>query len=187
MPGPIQLFVSSSPELYAEREVIGQVIAALPLSIGWRIGHTPIPGEGSSGSVVRVEQCDLYALVLGHDFAAPMGAELRTATALGRQPLAYRKQCTHSPAAQDAIRRLNMEWHPFSDPSQLRALFERHLLRRVLREATRLGLEMDEVERLMELAQETERETEAEDGGRRRGDAGSSGVILGREVFEPQG
>ena len=52
MSKPIHLYVSSSPGLSVEREAIARVVAALPLTIGWRIGHTPLPGELGGEAVV---------------------------------------------------------------------------------------------------------------------------------------
>lgn len=187
MPKPIHVYVSSSPELYAEREVVGEVIAGLPVTIGWRIGHSPIPGEVSRGDVSDVAQCDICVLVLGHDFAAPMGAELRQAMAIGRAPLAFRLRCTRSPSAQDAVRRLDLGWREYSEVSAFRSLFERDLLQAVLRRATPLGLDLGEVERLMDLAREAESVATAAQMDRRRGDAGRSGVILGREIWDDKG
>jgi len=92
MSRPIHLYISSSPDLYAEREAVAQIVAALPLTIGWRIGHTPLPGQQVGDDVVCVGAWDLYAVILGHDFAAPMGSELRQAFARGQRPMAaYRK------------------------------------------------------------------------------------------------
>jgi hypothetical protein len=184
MARPIHLYISSSPELQSEREIVGQVVATLPLAIGWRIDHTPLPGSPGSGDVTR---CDLYALILGQDFAAPMGAELRQASASGRSPLAYRKKCTRSPSSQDALRRLQVEWRGFSAPDELRVAFTRDLLQAILRRATELGLELDELEGLLELARQANDERErGEEPGPQRGDAGKSGVILGREIWEPE-
>ena len=64
MSRPIYLYVSSSPDLYAEREAVAQIVAGLPLTIGWRIGHTPPPGQPMGDEVVRACECDLYALIL---------------------------------------------------------------------------------------------------------------------------
>jgi hypothetical protein len=185
MPGPIRLFVSSSPELYAEREVVGQVVATLPLTIGWRIDHTPLPGEPGADVVSLVTQCDLYAVILGQDFAAPMGAEVRSAIAASKSPLAFQKRCTHSPSSQDAIRHLNLEWRVFLTLAELRPMFTRDLLHAVLQRSTELGLELAELEGLLALAKQVDRELEkGKHPGRERGDAGKSGVILGREIWE---
>jgi hypothetical protein len=188
MSKPIALFVSSSPELQVEREIVGQVVATLPLTIGWRIGHTPMPwdmlgSQPAGDDVARVEQCDLYALILGHDFAAPMGVELRQAVARGISPLAFRKKCTPSPSAQDAIRRLDIEWRVFVSSAQLRQLFTRDLSQAMLLHATQLGLEVKELEGLSEWARQLENEPEEEPASRHH-DAGRSGVILGREVWD---
>ena len=64
----IHLYVSSSPELLAEREIVGQVVAGYPLTLGWQIDHTPLPGQVSTDHVDRVLVCDVNAIILGQDF-----------------------------------------------------------------------------------------------------------------------
>ena len=186
MSRPIDLYVSSSPDLYAEREAVAQIVAALPLTIGWRISHTPPPGQVMGDDIKRVGACDLYAVILGHDFAAPMGFELRQVLARGQQPMAaYRKDCTFSPSAQEAVRTLEIAWHRFSTLEAFRSMFRRDLLHAVLRQATALGLKLDEVQRLVELSREAAGEDSAiAEPGQGRGDVGRSGRILGREVWE---
>ena len=180
----IHLFVSSSPELQPEREVVGQVVAELPLDTGWEIAHTRQPGEGAGQELSRVASCDLYVLVLGHDYAAPMGAEYRQAQAAGCAVMAYRKECTRSPSALEAVRRLDLAWRAFSGPGELRGLLRQDLLEALLREAIRLGLAMDELERLLRLEVGAKPTREGEEPG--RGEAGRSGVILGREIWEEE-
>jgi hypothetical protein len=41
----LSIFVSAGPDLEIEREVVGKAIAALPVSVGWVIKYTPLPGE----------------------------------------------------------------------------------------------------------------------------------------------
>jgi hypothetical protein len=187
MPGPIHLFVSSSPELQPEREVVGQTVAQLPLTIGWQIDHTPLPGAPAAEDLVHVASSDLYILILGHDFSAPMGAELRQLRQAGRHPLAYRKRCTRSPSSQDAVRRLSLDWRTFSDSNELQSLLRRDLPRALLQRAEAFGLDMQELERLLQLAEEESGEQEkgaADEPG--RGEAGRGGVILGREIWEEE-
>jgi hypothetical protein len=188
MPQSIHLYVSSSPGLTVEREIVAQVVASLPLTLGWEIGHTPLPGRLQGEGIIGVEESDLYALLLGHDFAAPMGQELRVARALGREPFAaYRFEGTLSPSAQDAVRTLELAWQRFSSLERFRAIFRQDLLRKVLDQATTLGLGLREVQRLVELVREDRegKEPEALEGvDRRRSEAGQSGRILGREVWE---
>lgn len=185
MPRAIHLYVSSSPDLHREREVVGQTVALLPLTLGWQIDHTPLPGEPVSDRLARVAAADLYVLILGPDLSAPMGAELRQALSAGRQPLAYRQECTFSPSSTDAMRRYDLNWRTFATPELLRALFKSDVLQALLRQATELGLDMAELERLFQAAQEEVGHlTDALREDKPRGGAGRSGVILGREVWE---
>jgi hypothetical protein len=124
--------------------------------------------------------------VLGQDFAAPMGVELREAIEVGKVPLAFRRRTSHSPSSQDTMRRLD-HWHVFTTATEFRPLFTRVLIHAVVRQATQLGLGLEELERLLELVQtDDERATETGAEGRRRAEAGRSGVILGREIWETE-
>jgi hypothetical protein len=188
MPKPIHLYVSSSPDLAVEREIVAQVVAALPLTIGWRIGHTPLPGQLESPDAIHVEEADLYAVILGHDYAAPMGQELRLVLGLGRAPFAaYRGEYTPSPSAQDAVRTLDLTWHRYSSPGGFRSMFRRDLHQAVLEQAPALGLHLGEVRRLLQRSDEAEAAREdPQQVDRQREDAGRSGSILGREVWEAE-
>jgi len=182
--GALSLFVSSSPELQVEREVIGRVVAEMPLTHGWEIGHTPRAGESTGTHLDQVVASDVYVLLLGHDFSAPMGAEVNRALLGGQKPLAYRMLCTYSPSALDAVRSLSMDWQVFPTPDQLHRLFRQDLLRALVQQATAFGLDMNELQGLLRTAQqqvELETGTGAHES---RGEAGDSGVILGREVWE---
>jgi hypothetical protein len=49
-------------------------VAELPISAGFEIMHTT-PDADIGETLAFIEQCDLYAILLGADFAAPMGLE----------------------------------------------------------------------------------------------------------------
>jgi hypothetical protein len=174
----IRLFVSSSPGLALEREALGQAVADLPVSVGWEIKHTPRPGEDVRDPLAFVETCDLYLLVLGADFAAPMGLEWRQAQVAGRSVLAYRKRVLHSPSAQSILRQAGVAWTDFESPQDLKTRVAQALARMILDRGESLGLHLDDVEPLLALVQAAEEETPTEPD-RRRG-AGRGGVILGR-------
>lgn len=178
MTRPIRLFVSSSPDLAAEREAVGQAVAELPISVGWEIKHTPRPGEDAREPLVFIERCDLYLVVLGADFAAPMGLEWQRALGAGKPVFAYRKGVLHSPSAQSLLRRSDVVWAPFESPQELKAKVNRALAQAVLDQGEQFGLHLDDVQALLTLVEAEEEETPAEPD-RRRG-AGRDGVILGR-------
>jgi hypothetical protein len=199
MSGPIHLYVSSSSELAAEREAIGQIVAALPVTLGWQINHTPLAGSpvqdtsvmlGTAELGMRIEDCDLYALVLGQDLTAPMGFEVRSALARCQRPKgahfvgAYRKECTRSPSARDAVRTLEVSWQPYSNLNAFCAEFRRDLLRMLLDVGPSLGLVL--VDMAFLLKSQREEGGESEGVGREVGQdhAGHSGRILGREVWQ---
>lgn len=193
MSKPIHLFVSSSPELAPEREIVGQIIATMPLTIGWRIGHTPLPGSSLDNRALWVEECDVYALILGHDFSAPMGEELRKATNKEIVPLAFWSRCTPSPSAQNTINHVRLKWRIYTRLDQFQAMFTMDLVRALIKRASRLGLATNDLAGLAVTLERLKKETayladiseqEETEPGPRQTDAGRGGVILGREVLD---
>ncbi|HHS96547.1 MAG TPA: hypothetical protein ENK08_01385 [Chloroflexi bacterium] len=177
----IRLYVSSSPDLEAEREALGRAVAALPVSLGWEIRHTPLTGEPEGDSLSFVASCDLFVVLLGADFAAPMGSEWQEARRHRRATLAFSKRVSRSPSALWAFYQKGVEWQLFASPAELERLLLRRLARALLDHGERLGLNLKDVERLVALLEE---EAEEETGGTkepdRRSGAGRSGIILGR-------
>jgi hypothetical protein len=174
---PIQLFISSSPDLAPEREALGQAVAELPISIGWEIKHTPKPGEDAHETLAFIERCDLYLVVLGADFAAPMGLEWREAQGAGRPVMAYRKRVLHSPSAQQLLRQSAASWTEFESPQELKGHVNRTLARTLLDRGEQFGLVLRDIEGLLALLGAGDEDALAEPDGRRG--AGRGGIILG--------
>jgi hypothetical protein len=189
MGGSVQLFVSATPDLEPEREVVGQVVAALPVSIGWQIGRSPRRGEPLQPALEVVAGCDLYLFLLGRDIAAPAGVEWDVACRVGKKPLAFVLDVLHTPAAQAFLRQSGREWTAFASQDKLADLLRTALVEHLLAGALRYGLNVVEHEALSALS---------EDGG--AGDeagasievlqaegAGGGGVILGPHSLPPGG
>jgi hypothetical protein len=147
-----------------------------------------MPGNAEIG--MRIEECDLYALVLGRDLTAPMGFEVRSALARGRRPGgghflgAYRKECTRSPSARDAVRTLEVSWKPYSSLAAFSAEFRRDLLRTLLDVGPSLGLVLADIALLLKSQQTEGGESKGPDRDVGQDHAGRSGRILGREVWQ---
>jgi hypothetical protein len=165
----------------AEREALGQAVAELPVSTGWEIKHTPRPDEDAFAPLEFIERCDLYLLVLGADFAAPMGAEWLRVQETAKLVLAYRKRVLHSPSAQAFLRQAGVTWTEFEALQEFKEHVTRALARALLDRGEEFGLHLDEVEGLLALVQ-SETKAPAEPDGRRG--AGRGGVILGRGTYD---
>jgi hypothetical protein len=183
MPRPIRLFVSCSPDLAAEREMLGRLIAALPVSVGWDVAYTPLPGGFQQPGLITIADSDLLLVLLGHDFAAPMGVEWATAMRLERPLLAFRKNVMNSPSAQLHLRetRRSIAWEEFDTPEDLRRKLTPRLAQLLLDRGEYFGLQLPEVEGLLALARTAADPPSAPQAAddTRRG-AGRGGVILGR-------
>jgi hypothetical protein len=179
MPRPIRLFVSSSPDLAPEREIVGQAVAALPVDVGWEIKHTIGPGQDDREALTFVERCHFHLLLLGGDFAAPMGVELLKAQRQRIRVLAFRKDVPYSPAARRLLRRLDVLWTTFETPLELRREVSQALAIAILERGEHFGLHVDEILALLEITDSHEEKETAGEMERRRG-AGRGAVILGR-------
>ncbi len=150
MAEPIRLFVTSSPELEAEREIVGQVVAGLPVRLGWEIRHTPRPGEALASALEAVGAAHLYVFILGMDYSAPMGLEWARAVRAEKRKLIFVKEVAHSPAAAMWLsdHGEKVGWISFDSLPAFRLVFERQLIRALLDLAETLRLHLDEIEGL---------------------------------------
>ena len=117
-------------------------------------------------------------IVLGADFAAPMGLEWQRAQSALRPTLAYAKRELRSPSAQHLLRESSAAWTPFDSPQELGKKATQALAQALLDQGEMFGLYVDDIDGLLALLGKASKEsTDKPD---RRG-GGRSGVILGRE------
>lgn len=182
MARPIRLFVSSSPDMVSEREAVGQAVAGLPITVGWKIKHTPGAGEPAHEALDFLSRCDVCTVVLGADFAAPMGLEWQNAFGGERLVLAYRKRGLYSPSAQQLLRQSAVTWTQFESPQELKTQVTLALAQIVLDLGEQFGLHLRDVEAVLALVDAAGGPGDGEQQAvpdRRRG-ADRGGVILGR-------
>jgi hypothetical protein len=163
-----------------EREALGQAVAELPVSAGWEIKHTPHPGQDMQEALSFIQRCDLYLILLGGDFAAPMGLEWERALAARRLPLAYHREGRHSPSAQNLLRKSNVSWRAFKSAAGFKSKLKQAIAQALLDHSERLGFHLEDVERLL-IETAAEEKNGDPSPGRRQG-AGQDGIILGHNT-----
>ncbi len=178
MPRRFRLFVSAGPDLEPEREVIGRVVAQLPVQLGWEIKRTPPPGESRQTDTEAIANCDLFLLLMGQDIVAPVGVEWDVARRSGRAVVPLLRKGAHTPAAAIFLRETHLSWQPFETLAELEQLVREALVNTLLERATDFVLTPEEWEALQQLQKEdtADEELESEPAG-----AGGGGVILGPE------
>jgi hypothetical protein len=181
----LRLFVSAGPDLEAEREIIGQAVARLPVSLGWTIKRTPKQGEPLAPALEAVRTCDFYVLLLGTDIRAPVGLELITAQRARKTTLAFLKEETaRTPAARVFIREAQVSWTPFHIGQELETLIQKALAQRILERAQSYAISPVEWETLSALVEQPSHEKTVEQEPGEAGGAGGGGVIIapGRDL-----
>ncbi len=177
------IYISAASDLMSEREALARMIAALPVTLGWRIVQTPI-ADVEPLDLEALGSADLYFLVMGSDIRAPVGLEWLMARRVRGSAAAYLKRgVPRTPAAQVFINDRSMVWQTFGDVADLSSQVQGVLTEHLVRHAIQYALTPDEIAALEALpASDT-----ATDRAGRGEEAGHSAVILSRERFEPSG
>jgi hypothetical protein len=181
----LRLFVSAGPNLEAEREIIGQAVARLPVSLGWIIKRTPNRGEPLAPALEAIRACDFYVLLLSTDISAPVGLELITARRTRKTTLAFLKEETaRTPAARVFIRDAQVSWTPFHSGQELELLIQKALAHRILEGAKTYPISPVEWETLSALVEQPSYQEMAEPEPTEASGAGGGGVIIapGRDL-----
>lgn len=184
----VRLYVSASADLEAERDLVGRLVAGLPVTLGWQIGRAALPGRESDEVTVHVapQDCDLYLFMLGRDITAPAGVEWDAAHAVQHPILALLKNVPRTPAGQ-VFQRLGIgQWTAYSSRAEFERIVRAWLVRQLLDGQERFGLVLTEVEALIALASRLAREAEAPSAPASDPDrsAGGAGVILATHSVE---
>ena len=182
------MFISAGPDLEAEREIIGQAVARLPVSLGCSIKRTPKHGAPLAPTLDAVRECDIYVLLLGMDIRAPVGLELITAQRAGKLVLAFvKEEVSRTPAARVFIRDAGLSWTPFRSGQELEALIQKALARRILEWAESYAISPVEWEALSALVEETSREETKPEHPEASGAAGGGVIIAPGRDLPPEG
>jgi len=172
------VYVSASPEVDAECEQVGQLLATLARTSRATIRRTPRSSVATNPDLAGLAQSDLYIAILATDLSAPVGVEWQAAQQSHRQTLAYRNALAHpSPAMQHFYRHNDFQWIDYQGPAAFRRTLERTLLRRLLDGTPGFGLDLADVEQIAARLKELEGQRDEEALDERRG-AGRGGVIL---------
>ncbi len=175
------VYISASPEMDAECEQIGQVLAGLTQSSRSTIRRTPTghPGATRTWPPWRAATCTSSSWA---PTCAPRSASSgRPPSGRASPTLGYRyAEASPSPAMLHFMRHNRFPWVTYQSPLAFRSTLERTLLRRLLDGTPGFGLDLSDVEQIAARLKELE-EQEGEDKGpdERRG-AGSGGIILPR-------
>jgi hypothetical protein len=179
---PVIIYISAASDLIAEREALARMIAELPVTLPWRIVHSPTAaGPIDAEALINA---NLYFLVMGSDIRAPVGLELHTAGRAGKTPFAFAKRGVgYTPAGEIFVKenRSKLNWRSFTNPAQLNRQVQRFVIQHLLQRAITYVLtpaEIADLEQLLRRGTGGDQPIEAEG-------AGHSAVILSRERYLP--
>jgi hypothetical protein len=181
----IILYISAAADLEVERSILSRAVTEIPVTLAWRIVHSPLRGEPAD--LEAVSKADFHILLMGIDIRAPIGLEWFYARRAGRSPVLFLKQrVLRTPAAQEFVRTVEDQanWIPYQDPADLRHAVLLLLGDHLHRNALHYALRPDEHESLEAWREALKQET-AEQVDESRGGTGESSVILSTERYVP--
>jgi hypothetical protein len=174
----LAIYVSASPELDAECELLGQLLASLPRSVRWTIKRTPGPHEPGIPDLKALRGSQFYVILLGMDIMAPIGVELVAALEERVLTMAYRaRRMAPSPAAAYFAQNVEVEWRWYDTPQEFVQQFEKRLITELISGTPGYGLALGDLEELSARLKALEEEVDSAEVEERRG-AGRGGVIL---------
>ena len=183
MSDELTIYISAAPEMDAECELVGQLLAEVPRSRRWRIRRTPGVHEPGNPDLVALAESQFYLILLGGDVYAPIGLEASRALQADLPVFAHR--CLGyppAPATSHFAHNVGLRWQSYQTPAEFARAFERQLVTQLIAGTPGYGLLISDIEELM--ARQEAFEAQARDGEalpeseeRRRG-AGRGGIIL---------
>ncbi len=182
----LAIYVSASPEMDAECELLGQLLAGLSKSVKWIIKRTPGRYERGNPDIRALRTSQFYLILLGMDIMAPIGVELTAARSSDLVIFAYRKiSVPASPAAAVFAHEANLAWESYKVPQEFIKHLEKALISQILRRSPGYGLELADLEELAERLREIEKGEQEGGAGERpelkiANGAGRGGIILPR-------
>ncbi len=130
MPGaenPLMVFVSSVmdkgvEDLSTERDAAVKAIDALPIARSWAFEYTPASADAADDTYLdKVDECDIFLLVLGTEMTDPVAKEYGRARDLSKPCLLFVKNVLRSTRAEDWLRarRLEIKYDRFEGAEDL--------------------------------------------------------------------
>ncbi len=141
----LRIFVSATNDLEAERAVIGQTLAELPVQIGVEIRRSPLTGISYDNLFELVANVDRFYFLLGRDITAPAGAEWLLAMQLERSIFPLRLAASRTSAGQEFLHYWPLRWKTFQNRSHVAQLVGLDLIQILLHPTNRYGLSVTEV------------------------------------------
>ena len=181
----LALYVSAAPEMDAECERLGQLLAEMTPAVRWGIKRTPASHAYANPDLDALRDSHFYLILMGTDIVAPIGVELRAARQASVPIMAYRKaDALTSPAAAVFLRDSQLAWQAYGNAHEFVRHFERALIARLIEGTPGYGLALTELAELSQRLAALDGAEEVTEADERRG-AGRGGVILPRAPGAP--
>jgi hypothetical protein len=172
------IYISAAPEMDAECELLGKLLAQLVTSARWTIRRTPRPHERTPLDLDALRAGQFYLILLGADVMAPMGTEWMAARDAKIATLAFRNvEVLCSPATAYFASYMDIPWQEYHSPTEFIRAFEQQIIRLLLEGTPGYGLDLGDVEQLARRLDALRQEKPDEQPSERR-DASRGGVIL---------
>lgn len=181
----VLLYISAASDLEVEKDLLGRVITEIPVTLGWKITHTPT--KGGSPDLNAIRKADVHLLLMGSDIRAPLGSELLTSHRAGKKTeLFLKKNLTRTPAARVFIREIETlaKWQYFENGAELRQKVLQLMADHILNRSNYYNLGPDEYQNLKSWREQLAK-SKVVPQEEIKGGTGKNGMIFSIDRYEP--
>jgi len=122
----LTVFISSMiGELLKERQVVRDAINGIPLTRAWAFEYAPASADQLEESYLsKVQECDLFILLVGEDISEPVKREYETAVEHSKRCLVFVKRMgrgkARSAQAEEFVQRVGQKYKEFKNRPDLK-------------------------------------------------------------------
>lgn len=153
----VKLYVSAANDLPNERELIGQIVTEIPVTLGWQINHTPLRNKLLDEKLII--DADLHLIIFGADIRAPIGYEWHLSRMSGSKPaFIIKENIPRTIAGTDFLK--NISDYPklltYNSLAEFRKQVLTHVSQHLLRFADFFTIKSEEFERISQFNEDLE-------------------------------
>jgi hypothetical protein len=118
---PLIVFISSLiDKMMSERDTVDRAIRSIPIIRPWRFERTPASSQPVEESYLsKVRECDLFIILLAHDYSEAVAREYQIAVESNKPVLAFIQNGERSPEQNELIKSLGIKYARYTNSDDL--------------------------------------------------------------------
>src|SRR5947199_9310474 len=118
---PLVVFISSLiDKMMSERDAVDRAVISIPITRRWRFEYATASSQPLEDSYLsKVRDCDIFIVLLGHEYSEAVAREHQTAVENNKPVLAFVQKGERSSEQNDLIRSLGVKYASYTNSEDL--------------------------------------------------------------------